>query len=42
VIQENSDKTAEQIVAAANSAVEDFVARTPFHDDRTMIVVKML
>jgi sigma-B regulation protein RsbU (phosphoserine phosphatase) len=42
VIQENGEKTAEQIVSAVNAAVEDFVARTPFHDDRTLIVVKML
>jgi sigma-B regulation protein RsbU (phosphoserine phosphatase) len=42
VIQENSDKTAEQIVSAVNTAVEDFVARTPFHDDQTLIIVKML
>jgi len=25
-----------------NADVEEFVARTPFHDDRTLIVVKML
>jgi serine phosphatase RsbU (regulator of sigma subunit) len=42
VVQENSEKTADQIVGAVNLAVEDFVARTPFHDDRTLIVVKML
>jgi len=42
IVQENSEKTAEQIVAAVNTAVEEFVARTPFHDDRTLIVVKML
>jgi sigma-B regulation protein RsbU (phosphoserine phosphatase) len=42
VISENGRKTAEEIVEAVNRAVEDFVGRTPFHDDRTLIVVKML
>jgi sigma-B regulation protein RsbU (phosphoserine phosphatase) len=41
VIQENSGKTAEEIVTAVDTAVEAFVGRTPFHDDRTLIVVKM-
>ena len=39
---ENSDKSAEEIVSAVNDQVEDFVGRTPFHDDRTLIVVKMV
>ena len=42
VVKENSEKTAEEIVNALNAEVEDFVGRTPFHDDRTLIVVKML
>jgi sigma-B regulation protein RsbU (phosphoserine phosphatase) len=42
VIAENGQKSAEEIVEAVNRAVEDFVGRTPFHDDRTLIVVKML
>jgi len=42
VIKEYSKESADEIVAAVNNAVEDFVGRTPFHDDRTMIVVKML
>jgi serine phosphatase RsbU (regulator of sigma subunit) len=31
-----------RVVDAVNAHVEDFVGRTPFHDDRTLIVVKML
>jgi sigma-B regulation protein RsbU (phosphoserine phosphatase) len=42
VISENSDRSAEEIVSAVNDQVEDFVGRTPFHDDRTLIVVKMV
>jgi len=42
VINEHRQKTAEEIVAVVNREVEDFVGRTPFHDDRTLIVVKML
>jgi len=42
VIRANSAKTAQEIVAAVNADVEDFVGRIPFHDDRTLIVVKML
>ena len=42
VIKENSGKTAEEIVDAVNAEVEDFVGRIPFHDDRTLIVVKMI
>ena len=42
VIRVNSGKPAVEIVAAVNEAVEEFVGRIPFHDDRTLIVVKML
>jgi len=42
VVKENSGKTAEEIVNAVNADVEDFVGRIPFHDDRTLIVVKMI
>lgn len=42
VVQENSSKPATEIVGAVNAAVEEFVGRTPFHDDRTLIVVKMV
>jgi len=42
IVTANSGKTAEEIVSAVNSEVEDFVGRIPFHDDRTLIVVKML
>jgi len=42
VVQQNREKSAEEIVDAVNAQVEDFVGRTPFHDDRTLIVVKML
>jgi phosphoserine phosphatase RsbU/P len=42
IVQENREKSAEEIVNAVNAGVEEFVARTPFHDDRTLIVVKML
>jgi sigma-B regulation protein RsbU (phosphoserine phosphatase) len=42
VIRDNSMRPAEEIVAAVNGAVEEFVGRTPFHDDRTLIVIKMV
>jgi phosphoserine phosphatase RsbU/P len=41
-IRVNKDKPAGEIVSAVNEAVEEFVGRIPFHDDRTLIVVKML
>ena len=41
-IRVHKDKPAGEIVSAVNEAVEDFVGRIPFHDDRTLIVVKML
>jgi len=41
-IRVNKDRPAGEIVSAVNEAVEDFVGRIPFHDDRTLIVVKML
>jgi sigma-B regulation protein RsbU (phosphoserine phosphatase) len=42
VVLLNREKSAEEIVDAVNAHVEDFVGRIPFHDDRTLIVVKML
>ena len=42
IVKDNCEKTADEIVNAVNASVEDFVGRTPFHDDRTLIVVKML
>jgi phosphoserine phosphatase RsbU/P len=40
-IRRNKDLPATEIVSAVNDAVEEFVGRIPFHDDRTLIVVKM-
>jgi len=42
IIRNNSSGTADEIVSSVNAAVEQFVGRIPFHDDRTLIVVKML
>jgi sigma-B regulation protein RsbU (phosphoserine phosphatase) len=42
VVRAHAEKPASEIVAAVTSEVEDFVGRIPFHDDRTLIVVKML
>jgi sigma-B regulation protein RsbU (phosphoserine phosphatase) len=42
IIRVNNDRTADEIVSAVTEAVEEFVGRIPFHDDRTLIVVKML
>ncbi len=41
VIRANSGRAAQDIVSAVNASVEEFVGRIPFHDDRTLIVVKM-
>jgi len=41
-IRVNNEKPAGEIVSAVNEAVEEFVGRIPFHDDRTLIVVKTL
>jgi sigma-B regulation protein RsbU (phosphoserine phosphatase) len=42
VVRSNHENTAEEIVRAVNKEVEEFLGRYPAHDDRTMIVVKML
>jgi sigma-B regulation protein RsbU (phosphoserine phosphatase) len=42
VIRVHSAAPAEEIVSAVNDSVEEFVGRIPFHDDRTLIVVKMI
>jgi phosphoserine phosphatase RsbU/P len=41
-IRINSHAGAAEIVAAVNDAVEEFVGHIPFHDDRTLIMVKMV
>lgn len=41
-IQRHSAMSVDEIVAAVGTEVEEFVGRTPYHDDRTLIVVKML
>ncbi len=40
-VRSHHQKAAEEIVQAVYASVEDFIGRTPPHDDRTMIVVKM-
>jgi sigma-B regulation protein RsbU (phosphoserine phosphatase) len=42
IIRINSGRPADEIVSAVNAAVEEFVGRIPFHDDRTLIVVKLV
>jgi sigma-B regulation protein RsbU (phosphoserine phosphatase) len=42
VTRVNSSRTAEEIVSAVNTAVNDFAGRSNPSDDRTMIVIKML
>ena len=40
VVQQNKDKSAQEIHAAIRSALTDFVEDTPANDDSTMIVLK--
>jgi sigma-B regulation protein RsbU (phosphoserine phosphatase) len=42
LFQANHRQSPQEMVAAVNAALEQFVGRTAPHDDRTMIVVKML
>ena len=42
VLQANHEKSPDEMVAVVNAEVEQFVGRADPHDDRTMIVVKML
>jgi sigma-B regulation protein RsbU (phosphoserine phosphatase) len=42
IVRENAGRESTDIVKAINLAVESFVGRVPPHDDRTLIVVKML
>lgn len=41
-VRENCMKSATEIVRIINQEVDDFVGRVPPHDDRTMIMIKML
>jgi sigma-B regulation protein RsbU (phosphoserine phosphatase) len=41
-IRRHSAQSANDIVSAVGAEVEEFVGRTPFHDDRTLIVMKMV
>ena len=42
VIRSNSERTSEEIVTAVHTAIDEFVGRIPVHDDRTLIVIRML
>jgi sigma-B regulation protein RsbU (phosphoserine phosphatase) len=42
VVRANSSQTSEAIVTAVHAAVDEFVGRIPLHDDRTLIVIRML
>lgn len=41
-VREHCTKTAAEIVKAVNQEVDNFIGRTPPHDDRTMIMIKVL
>ena len=42
VVKDNGQRSASEIVTAIDHAIDTFVGREPPHDDRTLIVVKML
>jgi sigma-B regulation protein RsbU (phosphoserine phosphatase) len=42
VVRLNVDKEPAEIVQVLNRAVDDFVGRVAPHDDRTLVIVKML
>ncbi len=41
-VKEVHEKSANEIVDAVNQAIDGFVGRVPPHDDRTLIIVKMM
>jgi sigma-B regulation protein RsbU (phosphoserine phosphatase) len=42
VVRANGQKSSQEIVTAVHAAVDEFVGRIPLHDDRTLIVIRML
>jgi sigma-B regulation protein RsbU (phosphoserine phosphatase) len=42
VVQEHSSMTADEIIRTVNASVDSFAGRVPNHDDRTLMVVKMM
>jgi sigma-B regulation protein RsbU (phosphoserine phosphatase) len=42
VVRENSQDDPRSLVKAINAAVDDFIGSVPLHDDRTLLVLKML